>query len=207
MYSPVCSWLWLMGWVSDFRCLCVDKASLWNIPHELNLGAISASTVCHLFSGIKEQWVYIFCSLLVIFEEFISNICECLSILMRNECLRNERVACMCAMGVTGGSTGSLLRNVFASESPRSGLMFFSPAVSLRWTKRLACHISPVKHLKRSVERQSEMPVGPQVSWGHSCPSPQPLPQERQRQGPGGVFKGTLFRVRDTDRPLQPPPT
>lgn len=41
MYSSTCFWLCIMGPGSYFRCLCVDKASLWNIPQELSLDGVS----------------------------------------------------------------------------------------------------------------------------------------------------------------------
>lgn len=47
--------------------------------------------------------------------------------------------------GATGGWTASLLQNVFEHSTPRSGLMYFSPSMSLRWAKRLNRHISTVR--------------------------------------------------------------
>lgn len=73
--------------------------------------------------------------------------------------------------------------------------MFFSLAVSLRGTERLACHISPVKHLKRTTEVQSDMPGGsPEVT------AAQLLSQKTKIQGllgeevhPGRIFQNMIF--------------
>lgn len=94
--------------------------------------------------------------------------------------------------------------------------MFFSLAVSLWGAERLACHISPVKHLKRTSKRRSEMPVSWWVSRGHSCPSTTTVTDRKPRERPrwGELERSTPWCCLvkhdicwyGTDWPLEPLP-
>lgn len=107
-----------------------------------------------------------------------------------SDCLLGRHCLCVCTQcfmcasvrvdssvgGHWGFSWVVSSENVFASETPRSGLMFFSAAVSLRWAERLAQSYFTCQTLKKD---QRE-PVGDAL-WVTAA-HPPPLSQERHGQ-------------------------
>lgn len=133
MYSSTCFWLCITWPGSYFRCLCVDKASLWNIPQELSLDGVSTLQYVSFVSPFVRlerssvlfvdlllfsvhQWVSACVRLPVCESVFCGCVCSCFfstemsdSLLVRNcLCASRQHVrVCMCMSVVNyGGRRG-----------------------------------------------------------------------------------------------------
>lgn len=147
--------------------------------------------MCHLFCRIKE-WQ---CGLSVVAYGLGSDICMFFSQQKRemNDSLLMRNCICSCSMSTVnygvhwGFNWLSPPECIYIWNSKVRTNVFLCgrvPGVA----REISLSYFTCQTLKKDSECRSEMPVSPWVSWGHSCPPPQPV-----TRSPDQSAKGTIF--------------